>query len=204
MLATPSLFPGQMRNYQLFATDGDNGVVGKALRLDEFEVLQSQAKAKVEKHLKTDWADALYDGVVSTLGTISKGWFNLNLRKGDQEVYKISKLRRFMTMVKFVMQDSLLFMLKDSLQRYRDVMVGATPLGVTVVDPSTVEVLYRDEAQARIPPMFSASIVIRDDHFACSTTPQVCCRGLCVFVCVCCECACVRACLRILQFFWLV
>ena len=51
------------------------------------------------------WLTTLCTRVTSSLRDVGKGWFNIEENKW--EVYEISKLRKFMELVKFAMQDSL-------------------------------------------------------------------------------------------------
>lgn len=52
-----------------------------------------------------------------------KGWFNI--KEQDWSVYQISKLKKFMELVKFEMQDSLRFLVQDSLVSYTQMVVDS-------------------------------------------------------------------------------
>ncbi|RDD38836.1 Dynein heavy chain 1, axonemal [Trichoplax sp. H2] len=90
--------------------------VTKSMRLEEFEQTQAQASAQTQLFLRDSWISTLRAGILSSLRDTGKGWFNMDER--NWEVYKISKLKKFMEMVKFAMQDSLRYLLKDSLKAF--------------------------------------------------------------------------------------
>lgn len=90
-----------------------NSSITKCVRLDEFQLLQSQAADQVQGYLRNTWQGACKLAVVNGLQSLGKGWFNL--QEKSQEVYDISKLKKFMRMVKYIMQDTLYSLVKDSL-----------------------------------------------------------------------------------------
>jgi dynein heavy chain len=94
-----------------------NTSINKGMRLEEFDQLQITTAAQLQSHLETKWTAALAHCIKSSLKEVGKGWFNLGER--NREVYTFSKLKKFMMMINFYMQDSLRFMIMDSLAKYR-------------------------------------------------------------------------------------
>lgn len=47
---------------------------------------------------------------------MGKGWFNL--QEANMETYEFSKLKKFLTLTRFVMEDTLRFLVEESLQKY--------------------------------------------------------------------------------------
>lgn len=82
-----------------------NTNLAKSVRLDEFQLSQTQAADYVQGYLRNTWGTACRSAVVSGLQSVGKGWFNLS--ENNQEVYDISKLKKFMRMVKYIMEDAL-------------------------------------------------------------------------------------------------
>lgn len=76
--------------------------VPKHMKLEEFEQTQSQATSQVALFLKDSWITTLRNAIRSSLFDIGKGWFNL--KETRWEVYKISKMKCLMEMVKYCMQ----------------------------------------------------------------------------------------------------
>ena len=59
-------------------------------------------RVQVSLFLKDSWITTLRAAIRTSLRDVGKGWFNLH--ETNWEVYQISKLKKFMEMVKFNMQ----------------------------------------------------------------------------------------------------
>ena len=59
---------------------------------------------QVALFLKDSWISTLRAAIRTSLRDVGRGWFNLH--ESSWEVYQISKLKKFMEMVKFNMQAS--------------------------------------------------------------------------------------------------
>lgn len=66
--------------------------------------------------LKDSWVSTLKVAMRSSLRDMSKGWYNLY--EASWEVYLTSKLRRLMELIKYMLQDSLRFLVQDSLSSF--------------------------------------------------------------------------------------
>jgi len=86
----------------------------KSSRLEEFESLQQSAMSQTTHFLKDTWSAAIKASIKQTLKEVGKGWFNLEEK--SREVYQFSKLKRFLTMSTFRMQDALRELLQCNLQ----------------------------------------------------------------------------------------
>lgn len=73
--------------------------------------------------LKDTWKDTLRAAVRTSLRDVGKGWFNLY--ETNWEVYQVSKMKKFMEMVKFNMQDSLRYLVQDSLVSFTQMILDA-------------------------------------------------------------------------------
>ncbi|KAK2862487.1 hypothetical protein Q5P01_002020 [Channa striata] len=98
----------KVANMRLF-----NVTLIKPLRLDEFEVTQSQLHTQISLFLREAWRVNVSNSIRSNLGSIGSGSYNVNESKW--EMYKISKLYRLMAVVRFRMEDSLRYLVQDSL-----------------------------------------------------------------------------------------
>ncbi|XP_076985171.1 dynein axonemal heavy chain 1 isoform X3 [Tamandua tetradactyla] len=90
-----------------------HSTLSKYSRLEEFEQIQSQAFSQVQMFLKDTWVSTLKVAMRSSLRDMSKGWYNLY--ESNWEVYLMSKLRKLMELIKYVLQDTLRFLVQDSL-----------------------------------------------------------------------------------------
>nr|XP_023655546.1 dynein heavy chain 1, axonemal [Paramormyrops kingsleyae] len=95
----------------------------KALRLKEFEAAQSQTQSQVQLYLRDTWVTTLCTGIRSSLRDVGPGWFDLSESRWD--VYRLSKMSRLMALVRHVMQDSLRFLVQDSLVGLAQMLLDA-------------------------------------------------------------------------------
>ncbi|TGZ66131.1 hypothetical protein CRM22_005485 [Opisthorchis felineus] len=87
--------------------------MAKHTRLEEFEQTQSMTTNQVAVFLKDTWLDNLRKYIRSCLRDSGKGWFNIY--ETDFYVYTQSKLKKLMELVKYCMQDTLRYLVMDSL-----------------------------------------------------------------------------------------
>lgn len=66
--------------------------------------------------LKDSWVSTLKVAMRSSLRDMSKGWYNLY--ETNWEVYLMSKLRKLMELIKYMLQDTLRFLVQDSLSSF--------------------------------------------------------------------------------------
>ncbi|XP_062056155.1 dynein axonemal heavy chain 1 [Lepus europaeus] len=90
--------------------------LSKSSRLEEFEQIQSQTFSQVQMFLKDSWISTLKVAMRSSLRDMSKGWYNLY--ETNWEVYLMSKLRKLMELIKYMLQDTLRFLVQDSLTSF--------------------------------------------------------------------------------------
>ncbi|XP_077133083.1 dynein axonemal heavy chain 1 isoform X2 [Ranitomeya variabilis] len=95
----------------------------KCVRLEEFEQTQSQAFSQVQLFLKDGWVSTLKSAVRSSLRDVGKGWYDLS--ECSWEVYGMSKLRQLMELIKFKLQDSLRFLVQDSIVSFTQFILDA-------------------------------------------------------------------------------
>jgi len=134
----------------------------KTLKPDEFEHSQLQTIGACAQSLKDGWLTALKNGIRNGLKDVGKGWFNLSETK--REVYDISKLRKFLTMINFMMEDTLRFLVDDALHKYTHFIEGAMAYDVEVISIS--QVTSKQVVTAQQPPskwpLFALELVARD------------------------------------------
>ncbi|KAI3369512.1 hypothetical protein L3Q82_007723 [Scortum barcoo] len=100
-----------------------NVTSGKPLRLDEFEVIQSQMHTQISLFLRETWVVTLSNGIRSNLGSSGPGAYNVN--ESCPEMYRISKMYKLMSVVHFHLQDSLRFIVQDSLLSLTELILDA-------------------------------------------------------------------------------
>ncbi|KAK7127569.1 hypothetical protein R3I93_020220 [Phoxinus phoxinus] len=95
----------------------------KSLRLEEFESAQSQKHAQVHLFLQESWLAALCNGILSSLRDETRGWYNVTVSRWD--VYLMSKLCRLMALIRSIQQDSLRFLVQNSLASLAKLLLDA-------------------------------------------------------------------------------
>ncbi|KAM6980842.1 dynein axonemal heavy chain 1 [Aplochiton taeniatus] len=95
----------------------------KSLRLEEFELTQSQTQAQVGLFLRDSWVTTLCNGIRSSLRDVGPGWYSL--AESRWEVYRMSKLCSLMSLVRYSLQDSLRFLVQDSLVSLTQLLLDA-------------------------------------------------------------------------------
>jgi len=107
-----------------------NVVFSKSSRLVEFNHLQATSISRFATHLRETWSVAIKAHIKHCLKDVGKGWFNLN--ETSDEVYKFSKLRRFLMMINFMMEDHLRNVVTKCLKAYAEGIADAVAADVTI------------------------------------------------------------------------
>ncbi|KAH1168316.1 dynein axonemal heavy chain 1 [Mauremys mutica] len=100
-----------------------HSTLSKYGRLEEFEQIQTQTFTQVQMFLKDTWINTLKIAVKSSLREIGKGWYNLY--QSNWGVYQMSKLHKLMELIKFNLQDSVRFLVQDSLVSFTQLLLDA-------------------------------------------------------------------------------
>ena len=92
-------------------------IPNKYMKLDEFEQTQNQQISQIALYLKDSWINTLKSGIRASFLDSGKGWFNI--KETDFSVYQISKLKKFMELVKFEMQVCIIEIFKKCKQNQK-------------------------------------------------------------------------------------
>ncbi|SCU71162.1 Cytoplasmic dynein 2 heavy chain (DYNC2H1), putative [Trypanosoma equiperdum] len=109
----------------------------RQMQLSEFQKLQRDHMAAVEKYLKGEWTENICNVIRNSFVSAGKGW--LNVHESKQEIYEISKLKKFFTTVKFMMEDTLFDLVYTSLQDFTVFFEEVSEFTVNVIDMNNVE-----------------------------------------------------------------
>ncbi|KAI8841134.1 dynein heavy chain and region D6 of dynein motor-domain-containing protein [Chytriomyces cf. hyalinus JEL632] len=144
--------------------------ITKIVRLDEFEQMQNQSLQNVKTQLKDGWIPTLKNIIRGGFKEVGKGWYNM--QESNSEVYKITKLRKFMTAVKFIMQDSLRFLVLNSLNDFIRLVATISSQRVVVTDTNDVKLYVGDKLV--IPdtakrPLFQIDLTFKNEKISYST-----------------------------------
>jgi dynein heavy chain len=117
--------------------------IKRPMRLQEFKQIQKSEVNKVYKKLEGDWVKTLKETLEKSLMGVGKGSFNLNV--ASKEIYEYLKLKKYMTVVKLVMQDTLYALVFRSMTGYLKFFDNFIPYEVDVNDVNDVVNKYYPE-----------------------------------------------------------
>ena len=119
----------------LFKTDID-----KTIRLEEFKLVQSAAHMNVKSN-QDAWVNKIVKIIKDSFSQVGKGWFNIE--ETSKETYEFGKLKKFLTVVNLMMQDTVLTLCKKSVKEFVEFMLKFVPESTDVVNTSTVNNAWR-------------------------------------------------------------
>ncbi|XP_029774824.1 dynein heavy chain 1, axonemal isoform X2 [Suricata suricatta] len=145
--------------------------LSKYSRLEEFEQIQSQIISQVQMFLKDSWISTLKVAMRSSLRDTSKGWYNLY--ETNWEVYLMSKLRKLMELVKYMLQDTLRFLVQDSLVSFSQFISDACCSVLDCADNMVWgEDLINSPYRPRKNPLFIVDLMLDSSGVHYSTSPE--------------------------------
>ena len=128
-----------------------NPNITKTMRIDEFKQIQASSISQTSYYLRETWVNKVKEIIKSNFQESSSGsaksWFNLN--ETSKETYEMGKLKKFLTLIKFTMQDTLLYMTKKSVDKFVDAVFAFLPKQVQVLDSNTVKNSFLSEDQLK-------------------------------------------------------
>jgi dynein heavy chain len=119
----------------VFLTD-----IKKPLRLQDFKRRQKNQLTVVEKKLEVEWVMTIKDVLEKSLNGVGKGSFNLNV--ASKEIYEYLKLKKYMTVVKLLMQDTIYSLVNKSMKGYVDFFEKFIPEEVIIEDVNKVKNVF--------------------------------------------------------------
>lgn len=112
--------------------------VNKTLRVEEFKQIQSSSVAQIKFNTREQgWVGRLEKIIKLSFTEVGKGWFNIH--ETSKETYEFGKLKKFLTLVNFMMQDTILTMCKDSVKEFVKFMIQFIPTETQIISTSSVK-----------------------------------------------------------------
>lgn len=136
----------------------------KTVRLDEFEQIQTSICNQCVTFLKENWMHSLKTGVKQAMKTVGKGW--LSMQEQSRQIYEMSKLKRLMTCVRFMMEDAIRELVRLNVKKYIDFIQNQCGLyTVEFLPDGTIQSAHADPLKAPIRPLMSVDLVESDGEF---------------------------------------
>lgn len=138
----------------------------RQMPLSVFEERQRSHMTAVSKYLKDQWLPNICEIIKGSFHTAGKGW--LNIHEAKQNIYEMSKLKRFFSTVKYMMEDTLFELVYNSLQAFTEFFEEVSDFTVTVVDMNRVINAWPGsdaEDCVEKQPLFTIDLIEEEDRF---------------------------------------
>jgi len=119
-----------------------NPNINKTMGIEDFKQIQNSSISQTSYYLRETWVNKIKDIIQMNLNIIkghsndlnaSDGnWFNLN--ETNRNVYDIGNLKKFLTKIKFLMQNTLLVLTRKSIYKFKEAILSFLPLSCKVND----------------------------------------------------------------------
>ncbi|EGR27865.1 hypothetical protein IMG5_187090 [Ichthyophthirius multifiliis] len=141
--------------------------------LEEFKHIQESSKNQILYILRGSWILELTKIIKNNFQNVGKGWFNM--KETNKITYDFGKLKRFLTLVRLIMQDTVYSLVKKCYIDMQDYILSFVPKNVIIRSPNDVENIFREgkKNQKDIIPLFLIDLVKtqNDQNFLYSTNP---------------------------------
>lgn len=91
---------------------------------------------------KEGWVGRLEKIIKNQFKDVGKGWFNIN--ESSKETYEFGKLKKFLTLVNFMMQDTVLNLSKKSVDEFVTFIMSYIPDETFITNTAKVENKFHD------------------------------------------------------------
>lgn len=124
------------------------------------------------KYLRKEWLDAITTNVRMCLQDMGKGWFNM--KEKSWPIYELSKLSRYMELIKFHMQTSLKYLVENSTGLLLKILENPCSVCLSVPDEGFVwgSDLVNTQFKPPTSPVFALTIKLNSTAAFYSTNPE--------------------------------
>lgn len=123
---------------------------------DAAHILQMTANDSTQNYLHDAFVTQLQRVITSSLDRVGKGWFNIN--ESNHQTYEYSKLKKLLTCMRFMMEDTLRYLVLGSLSAFTKFTTTACNVDITV--KSTNDVRTVRPPTARRQALLSVSLTV--------------------------------------------
>uniref|UniRef100_A0A0G4F0A6 Dynein heavy chain 1, axonemal n=1 Tax=Chromera velia CCMP2878 TaxID=1169474 RepID=A0A0G4F0A6_9ALVE len=109
----------------IYATDFQ-----KPLRLDEYRQIEKTAISQAQYALKDTWSQQVQRLIVRHFENVGRGWFNM--QETNKETYEFGKLKKYLNVVRFMMQDTIRSVTIASVAKFVEVIEKFIPSATEV------------------------------------------------------------------------
>lgn len=121
---------------------------GLPYRLEEFKQKQSNAINTIKYRTGTEnWIGKLEKIIRGSFNEVGKGWFNIH--ETSKETYEFGKLKKFLTVVNFMMQDTVLSLCKESVKEFVQFIETFIPEETNIESTAKVMNRFKEDEKAQ-------------------------------------------------------
>ena len=149
-----------------------NPNINNTMSVDDFNQIQASSISQAAYYLKETWVTRIKEIIKQNYQEAAEGqrsWFNLS--ETNREAYEIGKLKKFLVQQKYLMEDTILQMIKSSVKNYVDSVNWFLPISTVIHGTGKVKnQYYSDEeikaigAKKKKFPLFQIDLVLNDDN----------------------------------------
>ncbi len=126
-----------------------NTKLGKTMRVEEFKQHQQSSVGAIKFATReSGWVLRLEKIIKSSFNDVGKGWFYI-LEK-SKETYEFGKLKKFLNLVNFMMQDTVLNLCKDSVHEFVKFILSYIPDSTEIISTAVVKNTFKSRAIAEV------------------------------------------------------
>ncbi|EGR28020.1 hypothetical protein IMG5_184900 [Ichthyophthirius multifiliis] len=115
--------------------------------LQELRYIQESANSKLMHYINDVWVSNVEKIINQNFEKVGKGWYNL--KESNSQTYNFSKLKRFLTLVKLIMQDSIYSLIYENFNILEQYIINYIPKQTQVINLQNVINIYRTEKQQK-------------------------------------------------------
>ena len=127
----------KVRTKEIFCTKFD-----KIMRIEEFKQIEESSISQCSYYMKETWVNRIKDIILKNFQTVGKGWFSINVKEESKETYEFGKTKKFLTVLRLLMEEYLLELSDCSLKQYVKILCDHYPITSEVIDAGKVNNNY--------------------------------------------------------------
>lgn len=114
-----------------------NSTLNKTMRVEEFKQHQQSSISQLRFATReSGWVANLEKIIKQSFNDVGKGWFYIFEK--SKETYEFGKLKKFLNLVNFMMQDTVLNLCKDSVHEFVESMLSYIPDSTEIISTAVV------------------------------------------------------------------
>ncbi|KAL4440889.1 hypothetical protein ABPG74_009302 [Tetrahymena malaccensis] len=138
--------------------------IDEAMHLDQFKHLQESFTSSLIYQLRGTWIEGMVKIIKTQFADVGKGWFNM--KENERITYDFGKLKKFLTVIRLMMQDTVTSLVQRNYNDYRDMILSFIPSKVIVHDTSNVENVFPEhvDEKKRTRALFQLDLKTQNDE----------------------------------------